>query len=568
MSTVNIHRIPQPAWTYSECLGYHGVEIGPFGPLANHHWSQIMFLLLFMLLRKDRWCKFAIIFVPARSGNEAKDLPQLDPWSEPEPAHTPPPAEKVYPTWCLETCLNTKEEKKHNTYECNTLATPTGALGQSYKLQCKRCLKACFYKDNNIWVWLTLSSKSQISLENEKQETCNRVKAAPNRSLMCGCHLPGPLQSFKLRLKDLVRDMGCLSEVPKKEANPEGCEVDEVGPQPIEWTWLPIFRWSFSVFRLSTVDWNTNKFEIKAGKKSCPEVLSRSSEPPCCPWRLWVAPADEQNLKPPVGCLLALSLSPKVLSADPTLPSRHILPPLLSPWSWRECHTRQGQKKQKMKCSRQSRTDNSTLTLTRCQMSKFWGTSRGSPLHPLLRAASSVNLERRSQEWQFLQCPSRFWGLSWCWRPCWKSFSAREKEDHAETVKHTNWSMFDCMTEEFKGKTLANGIPARQLEPKNQTPSFSKTAWRSALVSSVHLKSLHDPNIQFHLPFFYDVLYSCYSVKGKSNLHSAVYLCWRPHSETHHTYEGMRGAMSGWKVHIGSLLSWWVGLAPFSRAPQ
>lgn len=48
------------------------------------------------------------------------------------------------------------------------------------------------------------------------------------------CVSPGSLQSLRLRLKDLVRDMlmGCLSEGPSSEARPEGCEVDEVGPMP------------------------------------------------------------------------------------------------------------------------------------------------------------------------------------------------------------------------------------------------------------------------------------------------------------------------------------------------
>lgn len=46
--------------------------------------------------------------------------------------------------------------------------------------------------------------------------------------------LPESLQSFRLRLKDLVRDMliGCLSEGPRREARPEGCDVDKVGPEP------------------------------------------------------------------------------------------------------------------------------------------------------------------------------------------------------------------------------------------------------------------------------------------------------------------------------------------------
>lgn len=48
------------------------------------------------------------------------------------------------------------------------------------------------------------------------------------------CLLPGSLQSFRLRLKDLVRDIliGCLNEGPRREARPEGWEVEDVGPEP------------------------------------------------------------------------------------------------------------------------------------------------------------------------------------------------------------------------------------------------------------------------------------------------------------------------------------------------
>lgn len=48
------------------------------------------------------------------------------------------------------------------------------------------------------------------------------------------CLLPGSLQSFRLRLKDLVRDIliGCLGEGPRREARLEGWEVEEVGPEP------------------------------------------------------------------------------------------------------------------------------------------------------------------------------------------------------------------------------------------------------------------------------------------------------------------------------------------------
>lgn len=68
--------------------------------------------------------------------------------------------------------------------------------------------------------------------------------------------LPGSLQSFRLRLKDLVRDIliGCLSEGPRREESPEGCEVEEVGPEPGRVSVLPVFKWSFSAFRFSTVD--------------------------------------------------------------------------------------------------------------------------------------------------------------------------------------------------------------------------------------------------------------------------------------------------------------------------
>jgi hypothetical protein len=71
--------------------------------------------------------------------------------------------------------------------------------------------------------------------------------------------LPGSLQSFRLRLKDLVRDklIGCLDEGPRREANPEGWEVEVVGPEPGSWRTLPVFKWSFSAFRFSTVDCET-----------------------------------------------------------------------------------------------------------------------------------------------------------------------------------------------------------------------------------------------------------------------------------------------------------------------
>ena len=68
--------------------------------------------------------------------------------------------------------------------------------------------------------------------------------------------LPGSLQSLRLRLKDLARDIliGCFSDVPRREDRPDGWEVEEVGPQVLRWSWLPVFKWSFSAFRFSTVD--------------------------------------------------------------------------------------------------------------------------------------------------------------------------------------------------------------------------------------------------------------------------------------------------------------------------
>ena len=73
------------------------------------------------------------------------------------------------------------------------------------------------------------------------------------------CLLPGSLQSLRLRLKDLVRDklIGCRDEGPRREANPEGWEVEVVGPEPGSGTALPVFNWSFSAFKFSTVDCET-----------------------------------------------------------------------------------------------------------------------------------------------------------------------------------------------------------------------------------------------------------------------------------------------------------------------
>lgn len=50
--------------------------------------------------------------------------------------------------------------------------------------------------------------------------------------------LPGSLQSFRLRLKDLVRDIliGCLSDGPRREDRPEGWEVEDVGPEALRWS--------------------------------------------------------------------------------------------------------------------------------------------------------------------------------------------------------------------------------------------------------------------------------------------------------------------------------------------
>lgn len=50
--------------------------------------------------------------------------------------------------------------------------------------------------------------------------------------------LPGSLQSFRLRLKDLVRDIliGCLSDGPRREDRPDGWEVEEVGPEELRWS--------------------------------------------------------------------------------------------------------------------------------------------------------------------------------------------------------------------------------------------------------------------------------------------------------------------------------------------
>lgn len=66
--------------------------------------------------------------------------------------------------------------------------------------------------------------------------------------------LPGSLLSFKLRLNDLVRDivMGCLSDGPRREDRPEGWDVEELGPEA--GTLFPVFKWSFSAFRFSTID--------------------------------------------------------------------------------------------------------------------------------------------------------------------------------------------------------------------------------------------------------------------------------------------------------------------------
>lgn len=76
--------------------------------------------------------------------------------------------------------------------------------------------------------------------------------------MLCLCFLLGSLQSFRLRLKDLVKDMliDCLGEGPRREASPEGWEVEEVGPETGICKGLPVFSWSFSALRFSTVDYH------------------------------------------------------------------------------------------------------------------------------------------------------------------------------------------------------------------------------------------------------------------------------------------------------------------------
>lgn len=46
--------------------------------------------------------------------------------------------------------------------------------------------------------------------------------------------------------------MGCLSDGPRREDRPEGWDVEELGPEPGRL--FPVFKWSFSAFRFSTID--------------------------------------------------------------------------------------------------------------------------------------------------------------------------------------------------------------------------------------------------------------------------------------------------------------------------
>lgn len=54
----------------------------------------------------------------------------------------------------------------------------------------------------------------------------------------------------------MVRDilMGCLSDGPRREDRPEGWDVEELGPEAGRL--FPVFRWSFSAFRFSTMDYD------------------------------------------------------------------------------------------------------------------------------------------------------------------------------------------------------------------------------------------------------------------------------------------------------------------------
>lgn len=154
--------------------------------------------------------------------------------------------------------------------------------------------------------------------------------------------LPGSLQSFKLRLNDLVRDilMGCLSDGPRREDRPEGWDVEELGPEL-----LPVFRWSFSAFRFSTMDYGGQVIKKHSVFVQLLKhlnylnlnfhLLIRSSaeckwenKPACCSWCLEAAPADVQSLKPPVVYPSALSLSARVRCAALRLQFPPVLPPL------------------------------------------------------------------------------------------------------------------------------------------------------------------------------------------------------------------------------------------------
>lgn len=157
--------------------------------------------------------------------------------------------------------------------------------------------------------------------------------------------LPGSLQSFKLRLNDLVRDMltGCLSDGPRREDRPEGCDVEELGPELGRL--FPVFKWSFSAFRFSTMDYDGQVIKKNSASVKLLQhlnylhlnfyLLIRSSaerkgenKPACCSWHLEAAPADVQSLKPPVVYPSALSLSARVPCAALRLQFPPVLPPL------------------------------------------------------------------------------------------------------------------------------------------------------------------------------------------------------------------------------------------------
>lgn len=111
-----------------------------------------------------------------------------------------------------------------------------------------------------------------ISLNRQAQHVngrdfCRQINKAPQlalkndtHDLYCSClrycfpsSPPGSLHSLRLRLKDLVRDMfmDLWGDEPSNDDRPEGCDVDMDGPVMGD----PVFSWSFSAFRLSTVLW-------------------------------------------------------------------------------------------------------------------------------------------------------------------------------------------------------------------------------------------------------------------------------------------------------------------------